>query len=91
MEKEKEGQVKTNGPFPMDLKDNNENKDKNEVAFEDSVKKEGMITHSMKKIQENEDAIATYWMKVEKHENFKKLCSVYSRVSNKIAEYARSE
>ena len=70
LEEEKEGQVKANGPCPTDLEDNNENKDKNEVTFEDSVKKEGMITHSMKKIQENEDAITTYWMKVEQRENF---------------------
>ena len=70
LEEEKEGQVKANGPCPTDLEDNNENKDKNEVTFEDSVKKEGMITRSMKMIQEIEDDIPTYWMKVEKHENF---------------------
>ena len=38
LEEEKEGQVKANGPCPTDLEDNNENKDKNEVTFEDFVR-----------------------------------------------------
>ena len=54
----------------MDQEDNIENKDKYEVTFEDSVKTEGMITHSKKKIKESEDTIATYWMTVEQCENF---------------------
>ena len=57
---EKEGQVKANGPCPTDLEDNNENRNKNEVTYEEPVRTEGMITRSMKKIQENEDAVATY-------------------------------
>ena len=48
-----------------DQEDNTKNKDKNEVIFEDSVRTEGMMTHSKKKIKESEDAIATYWMTVK--------------------------
>ena len=65
LEEERKGQVKANGPRPTDLEDNNENKYKNEVTFEDPVRTEGMITRSMKKMQEKEDAIMTYWMRVE--------------------------
>ena len=62
---ERKGQVKANGPCPTNLEDNNENKDKNEVTFEESVRTEGMITRSKKKIKASEDTIATYWMTVE--------------------------
>ena len=46
-------------------------KGRNEVTFD-----EGIMTHSKKRMKEsedasvNEDAIATYWMTVEQHENF---------------------
>ena len=70
LEEDKEGQVIANGPCPTDQEDILEKKDKNEVRFEDS----GMMTRSKKSMQESdsmsEDAVATYWMTAEPHENF---------------------
>ena len=72
LEEDKEGQVIANGPCPTDQEDKIENKDKNEVRFEDS----GIMTRSKKRMKESdnncisEDAVATYWMTAEQRENF---------------------
>ena len=78
IEEDKEGQVKANGPCPTDQEGKIDNKDKNEVRFEDS----GIMTRSKKKKQESnsvsEDAVATYWMTVEQNKNFENyaVCTV---------------
>ena len=60
-------------PCPIDQEDKLEKKDKNEVRLEDS----GMMPRSKKKMQESEnvseDAVATYWMTAEHHENFESI------------------
>ena len=79
IEEDKEGQVIANGPCPTDQEDKIENKDKNEVRFEDS----GMMTRSKKRMKESdnnsvsEDAVATYWMTAEQRENFESM-AVYT-------------
>ena len=57
-EEDKEGQVIANGPCPTDQEEIIENKDKNEVRFENP----GVMTRSKKRMQESEnvseDAVA---------------------------------
>ena len=83
IEEDKGGQIIANGTCPTDQEDNIENKDKNEVTFEDSVRIEGMMTRSKKRMKESdnnsvsEDAVATYWMTAEQRENFESI-AVYT-------------